>query len=287
MQRFPMLLLLGVVPVLGCDHVLPRTQTMYVIEAPAEASLSPTTTSSSSQQANASLPSTDAAEVDAAVDPEEQQRISRYVVGAGDRLEILYTESWNAQGEYRLLPGDRVRIEYLHLFRMDEDAEVPDPVAASGLDRDLLVSPDGKITLPYVGVVDAAGNTVTELADRLNAKYQEYYLEPKMLVTLLETGSRLEDLRQAIRTAGSRLVRVAPDGTITLPHVGIVPAADLTLAELQTELAERYRRTALGFAVTVRLAAPDARGAGASARSAPQPSGASSPTTAAPARSSR
>lgn len=184
---------------------------------------------------------------------------SRYVIQTGDRIEVLYTESWTVEGAYRLLPGDRVAIEYLHLVSLEEGGQgagVGNVGVAGGspLDRQLLIAPDGKLALPYLGTVDAAGLTVGELSDRLNARYQEFFVEPNILVTLMETGARLADLRAAIRTAGSRVVLVSPDGSINLPHVGFVSAAGLTLGELELELSERYRRATSGWAVTVRLA---------------------------------
>lgn len=190
----------------------------------------------------------------AGVDPAEEARSAKHVLRPGDRLELLYTESWAVEGNYRLLPGDKIKVEYLHLMGLEDNVDARVVVKPSGLDRVLTLAPDGKVSLPYLGGVESAGLSVAELTDRLNARYQEYFVEPFMLVTLVETGSRLRDLRDAIRTGGSRLVTIAPDGTINLPHVGVVRAADLNLGELQAELSERYRRSASGLSVTVRLA---------------------------------
>jgi polysaccharide biosynthesis/export protein len=54
---------------------------------------------------------------------------------------------------------------------------------------DAVIMPDGKISLPLVGDMAAAGLTVDELKDELNRKYSEYLTEPHITVTVKETNS--------------------------------------------------------------------------------------------------
>jgi polysaccharide export outer membrane protein len=54
---------------------------------------------------------------------------------------------------------------------------------------DAVIMPDGKISLPLVGEVAAAGLTVDELKDELNRKYNEYITEPHITITVKETNS--------------------------------------------------------------------------------------------------
>jgi polysaccharide export outer membrane protein len=56
-------------------------------------------------------------------------------------------------------------------------------------DADAVIMPDGKISLPLVGEVAAAGLTVDELKDELNRKYNEYITEPHITITIKETNS--------------------------------------------------------------------------------------------------
>ena len=49
-------------------------------------------------------------------------------------------------------------------------------------------------------------------------------------------------------------MRVTPEGTVSLPAVGCVPAQGLTLPEFQQELNERYRRMVEGIEVVPVLA---------------------------------
>lgn len=203
--------------------------------------------------------------------PQQLEVLDRYPLAPGDQLELVYTDQWPLEGEYRLLPGDDVRVEYLHLHSAENKVD-PD------LDRTVQVQPDGRIALPYVGMVMAAGKTVAELATELNRRYEEFYVEPQILATLEKTGTGLKNLWESLRASGSRLVTIAPDGVIGVPFLGPVPAAGMTLRELQNELQARYSRVARNLSVTVRLAGsralqpPGRRGPYSSAASLPVPS---------------
>lgn len=74
-------------------------------------------------------------------------------------------------GEYRLRPGDVLRIEVL------EDA---------GLNRAALVAPDGRITLPLAGSVVASGRTVEAVQGELTAKLTPSFATPPTVFVSIE-----------------------------------------------------------------------------------------------------
>ena len=74
--------------------------------------------------------------------------------------------------DYRLVPGDKLRIEVY------KDAQ---------LSQSLQVRPDGKITLPLVGDVAAEGRTSIELRDALVTSLKEYNTNPVVTVIVVET----------------------------------------------------------------------------------------------------
>ena len=74
--------------------------------------------------------------------------------------------------DYRLVPGDKLRIE---VYRDQQ------------LSQSLQVRPDGKITLPLIGDVPAAGSTSRELAGTLTERLKEYVKEPVVTVIVAET----------------------------------------------------------------------------------------------------
>jgi polysaccharide export outer membrane protein len=74
--------------------------------------------------------------------------------------------------DYRLVIGDKLRIEVY------KDAQ---------LSQSLQVRPDGKITLPLVGDVAAAGRTSVELRDDISAALKDYITSPVVTVIVVET----------------------------------------------------------------------------------------------------
>jgi polysaccharide export outer membrane protein len=77
-----------------------------------------------------------------------------------------------ANADYRLVPGDKLRIEVY------KDTQ---------LSQSLQVRPDGKVTLPLVGDVAAEGRTAIELRDALVTSLKEYNTNPVVTVIVVET----------------------------------------------------------------------------------------------------
>ena len=82
------------------------------------------------------------------------------------------TTAASASTDYRLAAGDKLRIEVY------KDAQ---------LSQSLQVRPDGKITLPLLGDVAAAGRTSIELRDAIATSLKEYIREPVVTVIVVET----------------------------------------------------------------------------------------------------
>ncbi|HIQ21480.1 MAG TPA: sugar ABC transporter substrate-binding protein [Planctomycetes bacterium] len=166
--------------------------------------------------------------------------VPEYRLRVDDELDLVYrlTREQTAT-PYRLNVGDEIRVE-----------SFTDPA----LDRDLIIQPDGTITLRLLGQVRATGRTVDQLRQHLEKAYRKYYKVPAITVTPLKVNSKLEDLRAVVDNrygigGQSRVARVTPEGTIALPVLGSVPAQGLTLDELQQELNERYRQHIEGIEV--------------------------------------
>ncbi len=163
-----------------------------------------------------------------------------YRLRVDDQLELMYRLTREETSRpYRLNVGDEIRVE-----------SFTDPE----LNRDLIIQPDGTITLRLLGQVRAKGLTVAQLRESLEQAYTKYYKVPAITVTPLRVNTKLEDLRASVDRrygAGGQgfLVRVNPEGTISLPGIGPVPAQGLSLAELQRELNERYRQLVEGIEV--------------------------------------
>jgi len=89
--------------------------------------------------------------------------------------------------DYRLVAGDKLRIEVYK----DEK-----------LSQSLQVRPDGKITLPLVGDLGAAGRTSTELRDAIATSLKEYNSNPIVTVIVVETVPPLIYVMGEVNTAG-------------------------------------------------------------------------------------
>jgi polysaccharide biosynthesis/export protein len=73
--------------------------------------------------------------------------------------------------EYRLGPGDKLRIEVYKDPQLSQSAQI---------------RPDGKITLPLIGDVVATGQTPLELRDSIAASLKEYITNPTVTVIVVE-----------------------------------------------------------------------------------------------------
>ena len=145
--------------------------------------------------------------------------VPEYRLRVDDQLDLIYRLTREQTSTpYQLNVGDQIRVESF---------------TDNGLDRDLIIQPDGTITLRLLGQVRATGRTVPQLRDALEETYKKYYKVPAITVTPLGVNTRLEDLRASVdRRAGiggqSQLVRVTPEGTIALPAIGSVYVQGLT-----------------------------------------------------------
>jgi polysaccharide export outer membrane protein len=77
-------------------------------------------------------------------------------------------------GEYRLGAGDKLRIEVY------KDAQ---------LSQSVQIRPDGKITLPLVGDIEATDRTPLELRDQITKQLRDYMTNPVVTVIVVEALS--------------------------------------------------------------------------------------------------
>jgi polysaccharide export outer membrane protein len=92
------------------------------------------------------------------------------------------------QREYRIVPGDKLRVEVYK-----------DPQ----LSQSLQVRPDGKITLPLLGDIPASGLTPIELRDQIAANLKEYVTNPTVTVIVAETVPPMVYVMGEVNNPGS------------------------------------------------------------------------------------
>ncbi len=121
--------------------------------------------------------------------------------------------------------GDRISVN--HLYRPD-------------LNQDVGIRSDGKVSLPLIGDVQAAGLTIAELDSELSRAY----------TTALGASTEMYSLVKGETVAVKHLynkdldeeVKIRPDGKISLPMVGDVPATGLSPVQLGSELEKLYEK---------------------------------------------
>jgi polysaccharide biosynthesis/export protein len=93
-----------------------------------------------------------------------------------------------AATDYRLAPGDKLRVEVY------KDAQ---------LSQSLQVRPDGKVTLPLVGDIVAMDLTPIQLRDRITNSLKEYITNPVVTVIVVEASPVMIHVMGEVATPGS------------------------------------------------------------------------------------
>jgi len=93
-----------------------------------------------------------------------------------------------AKGDYRLAPGDKLRVEVY------KDAQ---------LSQSLQIRPDGKVTLPLLGDIVATDLTPIQLRDRIATGLKEYVTNPVVTVIVVEASPALVYVMGEVMQPGS------------------------------------------------------------------------------------
>ena len=176
--------------------------------------------------------------------PSSQYIPLNYLIGPGDELEILYHIDPGVEVDYyKIDTEDTIRVEFFYYPNMNTTIKV---------------RPDGRITMPLIGEVEADKQTPTELAKKLEKLYKNHITRPAITVDVLDFNVKIAELKEAIRTydrGQSRRVVVRPDGGISLPYVDDTQVAGFTSAEASGKLITKYRKYLNNLSVTVAVLA--------------------------------
>jgi polysaccharide export outer membrane protein len=78
----------------------------------------------------------------------------------------------SSPAEYRISAGDKLRIEVYKEQQLSQSVQV---------------RPDGKVTMPLIGDIEATGHTPIELRDAIAGALKEYVTNPTVTVIVVET----------------------------------------------------------------------------------------------------
>ncbi|KAB2886807.1 MAG: polysaccharide export protein [Albidovulum sp.] len=123
---------------------------------------------------------------------------------AGLLLAVLMVPAAWAQSGYRIQPGDVLQMEVLE-----------DP----SLNRSLLVLPDGSVSLPLVGTVQATGKSVESMRNAISAALAPNFASPP---TVFLSVGQLNQMTSALNAAQAQAAaaNVRPYGTVAVYAVG-------------------------------------------------------------------
>jgi polysaccharide export outer membrane protein len=108
------------------------------------------------------------------------------VVNTGQPLATAGQSLANTEGDFRIGVDDRVQVT---VWRNPE---------LSGI---LTVRPDGKITVPLIGDVEASGRAPSEVAENIKRQLSSYVRDPNVVVTVTEMRSN--EFLSRIRVTGA------------------------------------------------------------------------------------
>lgn len=149
----------------------------------------------------------------------------------GDALEIrFYRNNARQTDRYLIQPGDIVRIDVVDHPDVSRDA--------------ITVLPDGYISAPLIGSVEAAGKTVDQVRQSLVGHYEAgKLLNPDVSVSVVSADQRIESLLRPEPGGGSPGMRVtvSTDGYLDLPFVPRI-RADRPITAVQSDIKAAYAR---------------------------------------------
>jgi len=188
--------------------------------------------------------------------------VPEYRLRESDVVAVYYRRTREELSRpYELEVGDRLRVESLTAGNNAASPAGDTPAEAAGDDisRELVIQPDGTITLPLLGQVRATRRTVQSLRDELEEQYKKYFRMPAITVTPVAVNTKLEDLLNTVDSRAGTLgglhllVNVTPSGEIQVPGIDSVFVQGLTLAEARQEMDAKYDAAIPGVQVTLVL----------------------------------
>lgn len=166
-----------------------------------------------------------------------------YKLGPDDQLSVLFQTEWSIPpGSYKLDTLDQIRIKF-----------ILDPQ----LNEDVIIRPDGMITLQAIGEIRAAGLSPQELAQKIEEKFIEanifskedtrgelknYRLVTVHVISFYEKVKRLTESLTTLTGGSQTIVTVKPDGTIDLPLLkDRILCAGHTVREIENTVNRLYK----------------------------------------------
>lgn len=148
-------------------------------------------------------------------------------------------------GQYRLEPGDILRVKFIYQPEMDVKLEI---------------DPDGNISIPGVGEVQARGKTAEELATDIETLSSTNLRDPEVTVIVAQLGPRKVFVSGEVRLPGPVLYRVGmtPMQAI-IDRGGFTEVARIDSVLHVTSKGNNVEATRLDFSSEIKQGSPEAQ----------------------------
>ncbi|MBF0472259.1 MAG: polysaccharide biosynthesis/export family protein [Nitrospirae bacterium] len=155
-----------------------------------------------------------------------EKLFSEYKVMPEDELYLFfYTDKLLKPKDFYISIGDTITVKFVHAPELNVEGQ--------------RVLPNGNISLPYVGEIMAANKNIIDLKKELVDIYSKILQNPELYVTVPQYNASRMDINIKPKNL-SRLVKVRPDGYITMPLIGDLYVINKTLIEVKNDLNEAY-----------------------------------------------
>lgn len=171
-----------------------------------------------------------------------KQGMTSYTLSPGDVLEIMYhIDLIKLNTPYQIGVQDEVNVEFQ---------------GHPGLNRTVVVRPDGVITLPIKGDFEIGGETPKRSAEIIINGYSDILKNPVVTVTVNKFSSKIFALQKAITNSPrgqAKRILVSPDGNIYLPLLDGIKAAGKTVDDMKKEIQMLYAKDFKNLEVSLLL----------------------------------
>ncbi|MFC1589244.1 polysaccharide biosynthesis/export family protein [Pseudomonadota bacterium] len=134
------------------------------------------------------------------------------IIGFLIAMVVCVSNVYSEEGSYVIGPGDTLSISVWK---------------EEGLQKEVLVKPDGHITFPLVGNVKAGGLSTEALTDLIVAKLKSYIPNPNLTVSVLQSGSNMVYVIGQVNRPGQFITSQYMDVLQALTMAGgLTPYAD-------------------------------------------------------------
>jgi len=151
------------------------------------------------------------------------QKVMKPLLSTSPTLVLVHEQEMEAAetSEYVIDEGD---VLYIDIW------------GEEGLNQEVTVRPDGRVSFPLAGDVFTRGLTFSELKEELTLRLKEYVRYPTVIISLRKPRTRKVSV---LEKTLNHEITVRPDGRISFPLAGDVFAAGLTFGQLKEELTQR------------------------------------------------